>query len=114
MPFEKGSQHYGALIPPSVRTKQTVFRIYGAVKQREIEECSIPPSSNVAVDRRANCIAGNSRGSFGEGRFINIDQPPITPPPPPSSTPVTLPTDPKDEWNPPGRRYRMVLLEKRE
>ena len=39
---------------------------------------------------------------LGEGRFINIDQPPITPPPPPpSSTPVTLPTDPKDEWNPP-------------
>ena len=33
---------------------------------------------SLSVERRAKCIAGNSRGSFLEGRFINIDQSPIT------------------------------------
>ena len=79
----------------------------GAVKQREIEECSFqvpmspPPRAPPVVDRRANCIAGNSRGSFLKGRFINIDQSPITPPL--SSTPLNLAPDPKDERHPTTR-----------
>ena len=75
--------HPAASGSPSVRTKQTVFRIYGAVKQREIEEegsSPIPvpfqvPMSQTASQATHVAVIGWKRGVH---KYRSFDQPPST------------------------------------
>ena len=63
---------------PSVRTKQTVFRIYGAVKQREIEEerrAPVPsPSPSKFQCRKLHRWQLTWQLSDRKEGFINIDR----------------------------------------